>query len=833
LKAPQEPSSLTSDIFKEELMETLFHDLRFGIRRLIKTPGFTVIAVLSLALGIGANTAIFSLVNLILFRPLPVANPQEVVSVSPVGKDGALAAFSYPNYIDFRDRNEVLSGLLASRFVVVSMSRNGNNEKVWGDLVSGNYFDVLGVKPALGRSFLPEEDKTRLSHPVVVISHSLWQRRFGGDPSVIDSDVLINGMKFKVIGVAPAGFKGTEVIYTPEIYAPFATQKWIEPESDYLDKRDESNMFAVGRLKPGVSAAQAEASLNLLAAQLAKDFPNENEGLGIQVIPPGFVVPQFRNTMLGVSAALMGLVALVLLIACANLANLLLARATERGKEIAIRLSIGASRARIVRQLLTESVMLAVAGGLAGVALARWIIDSIMALKPPIAIPITLELHVDWRVLVFSMIVSVITGVLFGLVPALQATKPDLIPALKDAASQSGARRSLLRNGLVVTQIAVSLLLLIAAGLTLRALQQLRVMNPGFNPENVLMMNFDLRLQGYQTDVGAQLRKQLLNRVESLPGAQSASITGFMPLSMNYSGATILIEGRLQERGVNAPSAMQAGVGLKYFETIGTPLVAGRDLTEQDQEGKTRSAVVNETFARKFFPGANPIETALGKQFRTSPEEQPWQIAGVAKDGKYWTIGEDPQAFVWFPIRDHLSYNYLLVRTSAKPETLIGAIRAEFRNLDPNLPVTDVKTLTDHMNLSFFPARAFASLLSAFGLLALTLAAIGIFGVMSYAVSQRTREIGVRMALGAGAKDIFKLVIGRGLSLTLIGVGVGLALAVVGTRFLSSLLYNVSALDPLAFVGVTLLLVAVAFLACYFPARRAMKTDPIVALRHE
>ena len=814
-------------------METLFHDLRFGFRRLIKTPGFAVIAVLSLALGIGANTAIFSLVNLILFRPLPVANPQEVVSVSPVGKDGALAAFSYPNYIDFRDRNEVLSGLLVSRFVVVSMSRNGNNEKVWGNLVSGNYFDVLGVKPALGRSFLPEEDKTRLSHPVVVISHSLWQRRFGGDPSVVSSDVLINGMKFKVIGVAPAGFKGTEVIYTPEIYAPFATQKWIEPESDYLDKRDESNMFAVGRLKPGVSAAQAEASLNLLAAQLAKDFPNENEGLMIQVIPPGFVVPQFRNAMLGVSAALMGLVALVLLIACANLANLLLARATERGKEIAIRLSIGASRARIVRQLLTESVMLAVAGGLAGVALARWIIDSIMALKPPIAIPITLELHVDWRVLVFSMIVSVITGVLFGLVPALHATKPDLIPALKDAASQSGVRRSLLRNGLVVAQIAVSLLLLIAAGLTLRALQRLRVMNPGFNPENVLMMNFDLKLQGYQTDAGAQLRKQLLNRVESLPGAQSASITGFIPLSMSYSGTAILIEGRPQERGVNAPSAMQARVGLKYFETIGTPLVAGRDLTEQDQEGKTRSAVVNETFARKFFPGANPIETALGKQFRTSPEEQPWQIAGVAKDGKYWTIGEDPQAFVWFPIRDQLSYNHLLVRTSAKPETLIGAIRAEFRNLDPNLPVTDVKTLTEHMSLSLFPARAFASLLSAFGLLALTLAAIGIFGVMSYAVSQRTREIGVRMALGAGAKDIFKLIIGRGLSLTLIGVGVGLALAVVGTRFLSSLLYNVSAVDPLAFVGVTLLLVAVAFLACYFPARRAMRTDPMVALRYE
>jgi predicted permease len=814
-------------------METLFQDLRFGFRRLIKRPGFAVIAVLSLALGIGANAAIFSFVNLILFRRLPVADPQKVISVSAVGKDGELSAFSYPNYLDFRDRNEVLSGLIVSRFTYMSLSRNGDNEKVWGNLVSGNYFDVLGVKPALGRTFLPEEDKTRLSHPVVVISYSLWQTRFGGDPSVINSDVLINGRKFKVIGVAPAGFKGTEFVYTAEIYAPFAMQKWIEPESNYMDNRSAGNMFAVGRLKPGVSGEQAEASLNVLAAQLARDFPNDNEGLKIQVAPPGFILPQIRSAMLGVSAALMGLVALVLLIACVNLANLLLARATERGREIAIRLSIGANRARIVRQLLTESVMLAIVGGLVGMALAQWIIDLIMALKPPIDIPLTLELRVDWRVLVFSMIVSIITGVLFGLVPALQATKPDLIPALKDAASQSGVRRSLLRNSLVVAQIAVSLLLLIASGLTLRALQRLRSLNPGFNPENALMMNFDLSLQGYQTDAGAQFRKQLLDRIESLPGVKSASITDFMPLSLGYNGTAILIEGRPQERGVNAPSSMNADVGVKYFETIGTPLLAGRDLNEQDQEGKTRSVVVNETFARKFFPGADPIGNALGKQFRTSPEGKPWQIAGVAKDGKYWTIGEDPQSFVWFPIGNQLAYNYLLVRTSGAPETVIGAILGEFHHLDPNLPITDVKTLTEHMKLALFPARAFASLLSAFGLLALALAAIGIFGVMSYAVSQRTREIGVRMALGAGAMDIFKLVVGRGLMLTSIGVGVGLALALVGTRLISSLLYSVSAIDPLAFAGVTLLLVIVAFLACYFPARRAMKTDPMVALRYE
>ncbi len=367
-------------------METLFQDIRFGVRRIVKTPAFTLIAVLSLALGIGANTAIFSLVNLVLFRPLPVANPDQVVSVAAIGKDGGFSAHSYPNYLDFRDHNEVLSGLLAYRFSAMSLSRNGNNEKVWGYLVSGNYFDALGVKPAVGRGFLPEEDKTRLSHPVAVISHSLWQTRFGGDPSVVDRDALINGRKFKIIGVAPAGFKGTEVIYTPEVYVPFAMQKWIEPENEYLDARNVQNIFLVGRLKPGVTRAQAEASLNLFAAQLAKNYPNENEGLKVEVVAPGFILPQIRNAMLGVSAALMGLVALVLLIACTNLANLLLARATERSREIAIRLSIGASRARLVRQLLTESVLLAAAGGVIGVLACYFPARRAMKTDPMVAL---------------------------------------------------------------------------------------------------------------------------------------------------------------------------------------------------------------------------------------------------------------------------------------------------------------------------------------------------------------------------------------------------------------------------------------------------------------
>lgn len=819
-------------------METLLQDVRFGFRRLLKSPGFSLVAILSLALGIGANTAIFSLVNLVLFRPLPVTNPEQIVAVSASGKDGSFTAHSYPNYIDLRDHSEVMSGLVAYRFSPMSLSRNGNNEKVWGYLVSGNYFDVLGVQPAVGRTFLPEEDKTRLSHPVAIISHSFWQKRFGGDRNVVDSDLLINGKKFKVIGVAPAGFKGTEVIYTPEIFVPFAMQKWIEPENDYMDARGVQNIFVAGRLKPGVTTAQADAALSMQVKRLAEQYPNENEGLVLQATAPGFILPQIRSGMLGVSAALMGLVALVLLIACTNLANLLLARATERSKEIAIRLSIGASRRRIIRQLLTESVLLAVAGGLVGVLLAGWIIDLIIGLKPPIEIPMTIELHVDWRVMIFSIMVSVITGVVFGLVPALQATKTDLVSSLKDVASQSGTRRSWLRSSLVVAQIAVSLLLLVAAGLTLRALQQLRTLNPGFNPENAVMMSFDLSLQGYQTDAGSQLRKQLLARVESLPGVQSASITDFMPLSMNYNGTAVFIEGQPQERGANAPNAMNADVGSKYFESIGTPLLAGRDLTEQDQQGKTRSVVVNETFARRFFsgpnwPGANPNENALGKRFRTSPDREPWQIAGVAKDGKYWTIGEEPKPFIWFPLGNQLAFNTLVVRTNVRPESVIGAIRGEFRNLDSNLPITDVKTLREHMNLSLFPARAVAALLAAFGLLALTLAAIGIYGVMSYSVAQRTREVGIRMALGAQRGDVLRMMLRRGMMLAAIGMGIGLVAAFILTRLLSGLLYGVSATDAVAFAGVSLLLGLVVLMACFIPASKAAKVDPMVALRYE
>jgi predicted permease len=817
-------------------METLFQDLRVSLRRLRKTPGFALIAVLSLALGIGANTAIFSLVNTALLRPLPVEKPGQLVFLNNAAEKGDrnFPTLSYPNYRDFRDRNDVLAGLFAYRIAPVSLSHDGVNERVWGYLATGNYFDVLGVRPALGRLFTPADDKSPGAHPVTVITHNCWQRRFAGDPNVVGKTVIVNGRSFTVIGVAPPGFTGSEIAYTPEMWFPVMMLREIEPGSDWLEDRDTENIFVMGRLKPGVSRAQAESALRAIAAQLARDYPNENEGKTIELSPPGLFGNFMRGNVLTFAGVLMLVVGMVLLLACTNLANLLLARAAERRKEIAIRLALGAGRARLVRQLLTESVLLAIIGGVAGLLLAYWLLDAIMAFRPPMEIPLSTELHIDRRVLGFTAVVSILTGVVFGLLPALQATKPDLVPALKDETSVGGYRRSWLRSALVVLQVTLSLVLLLCAGLVLRGLQRAQYLNPGFVPQNAIEMSFDLSLQGYDDARSREFQRQLLDRVRAMPEVQSAGLADYVPLSLNYSSNSIFVEGREQRRGANVPLAMYAAAGAGFFRALGVRLIEGRDFNEADDETKPRVAIVNQTFARRFWKG----ETALGKRFSfTGPEVPPdsWiEVAGVVQDGKYFSLSEEQQPFVYTALKQSGSNSLnLIVRTGADPKGVIAAIRREIMQLDANLPVYNVKTLTEHMNLPLFPARVAAALLGSFGLLALILAAIGIFGVMSYAVSQRTREIGIRMALGAGAREILKLVVGQGLLLTLIGVVAGLIIAFVGTQLLASLLYGVSAVDPVTFAVVTLLLAAVALLACYIPARRAMRVDPMVALRYE
>ena len=816
-------------------MDTLLKDIRYAIRGLLKRPGFVAIAVITLALGIGANTAIFSLVNTVMLRGLPVDRPNEIVSVAVRGKDDSMSAFSHPNYKDFRDRNDVLSGLLVYRFVPLSLSRGGVNERIWGYEVSGNYFDVLNVKAIKGRTFLPEEDKTPLSHPVVVISYDSWQKRFGGDPELVGRDVLINNHQFRVIGIAPQGFKGTEFVYSPEIWVPVAMMEWAEPGATWIDERNSKNFFGVGRLKPGVDSRQAEASLNLLAQQLAKEYPDANEGQSIKVVPPGFIIPDLRGAVVSFTWIMMAAVGLVLLVTCTNLAGLMLARATDRRREIAIRLAMGANRLRLIRQLLTESILLSIVGGAAGVLLALWILKVLLAFKPPIDFPLALDVNVDWRVLLFSLGVSIVAGAIFGLAPALQATRTNLVGALKDTSAQGGAGKTRLRSVLVVAQIAISLVVLIAAGLVVRTLQQLQTMNPGFDPNNGLTMSFDLGLQGYDEARGQQFYRQLTERVKSLPGIESVTVANYIPLSLNYNSNTVYVEGKSAERGENVPVAMVASTGPDYFKTMATPIVQGREFTEQDGEKAEKVAVVNETFVRRLMPELQSTAEAVGKRFSFAGPSGPFRrIVGVAKDGKYFNIAEEPRPFVWRPLSQSYSSNGILIaRTKGNPDALIASVRSEVQGLDANLPLFDLKTLTDHMKLALFAPKVAATVLGVFGLVALMLSAIGVYGITSYAVAQRTHEIGIRLALGAQLGDVLRLVLKHGLKLTIIGAVIGLLGAYLATRAISSVLYGVSATDPLTFGFVSLLLIGVALVACYVPARRATKVEPLIALRNE
>jgi predicted permease len=812
-------------------MHSLMRDIHYGLRSFLKRPGFTAIAIVTLALGIGANTAIFSLVNTVLLRPLPVPHPEQLVEVYGTLHSGAdYTIQSYPNYKDYRDRNDVFSGLLAYRFAPVSISHENRNERIWGYLVTGNYFEVLGTQPFLGRYFLPEEDKTPGANPVAVISYGCWQKRFASDRGVAGRSLLVNGHLFTIVGVAPKDFKGTEVAYAPEVFVPMMMAHEIEPGSNWLESRSDNNIFVVGRLKPGVTSAQAESELRTITLQLGKEYPGQNEGLGVRLMTPGLFIPDIRNSVIGFSTVLMGVVGLVLLLACVNLANLLLARATERRKELAIRLAVGASRARIVRQLVTESVLLSLAGGLGGLLLAAWINDLVTSIKLPTDFALMFDLHLDWRVLVFALAVSLCTGIVFSLLPALQSSNPELVPALKDEASMAGFRRSRLRNGLVVVQVALSLVLLICAGLVVRSLQAAQRTRPGFTPENAVALSFDLGLQGYTEEKGRAFQRQLIERTQSIPGVRSVALTSVVPLTLDYSSTTIYIEGQSNAVFTDLPLAIPNEITPNYFRTMEISL-RGRDFTERDSKTESRVAIINETFARRLFPG----QEAIGRRFNFSGPDSPlWEVIGVAADGKYNSLGEDPKAAFYRPLlRDYSTNATLVARTTGDSNAALGALRSELQNLDSTLPLYNVETLSEHMAVPLFPFRVAATVLGSFGILAIVLAAIGIYGVMSYVVAGRTREIGVRVALGASRRDVLVLIVRQGMTLAVIGLGIGLLISFGVTQLLAKLLFGVSAADPITFVAVCVLLASVAALACYLPARRATRVDPLVALRYE
>ena len=812
------------------LMERLWQDFRFGIRQLHKSPGFTAVALLSIGLGIGGNAVIFSLLSAILLRPLPISHPEEVFAIHQ-GRQNDPSSFqslSYPNYQDLRDRNQVLSGMAVHRFDPLSLSHNGINERVWGYLVSGNYFEVLGVQPVLGRTFAATEGRALNADPAVVLSYACWQKRFGGASGIVGGALQINGHAFTVIGVAPPGFTGTESVFTPEFWIPSTMQEWIETRSG-LEYRGDGQWWAFGRLKPGVKWEQAQAQLNSVAEALGKQYPDTDQGMALRLTPPGLIAPEIRSAVIAFSAALMLTVLLVLLIACTNLASLLLARATQRQREIAVRMAIGATRARLVWQLLTESLTLSVVGAALGLAMGYALIQVALASLPRIDFALGLDLRLDWRVMTFVAGLAVLTGVGFGLVPALHASKSDVVSALKEDIA-GGRRKAWLRSALVTMQVTLSFVLLITAGLTLRSLQHTEILGPGFNPNNAVTASVDLGLQGYTEEKGEAFYKQLVEKVRALPGVKSAAWIARLPLGLDQNTSDAWPAGQPQPRREDMPSVIYNSVGPDYFAAMAIPIVAGRDFADSDTGKSAKVVIVNETLAQKFWPG----QEAVGKHLHTgNTGTDTVEIVGIAKNGKYFSLAEIPALIVYYPLTQMYSTSAALVaRTEIEPASLISSIRREVQKLDPALPIYEAKTLKEHMYLALFPLHAGAVVAGGFALLAMILAAIGIYGVMAYSVGQRTQEIGIRMALGAGAGDVWTMVLKQGLFITAIGMALGVLCAIGASSVVANLLVGVSATDPLTFLLITLLLSAVAVAACFIPARRATKVDPVLAIRN-
>jgi predicted permease len=816
-------------------MGSLLQDVRYGVRMLLKQPGFALIALMALALGVGANTTIFSFINGLLLRPIAgVREPQRLVAVYTSDYDsGIYGASSYPDYVDFRNQAGAFEALAAYDEVVMSLTGVDEAERLRGAYVTGNYFDVLGVGARVGRTLQPADDMTPGAHPVIAISHSVWQRRFGADPGVVGKALALDGVQYTIVGVTAESFRGLRLGQQPEFWIPMM----MKPPGT-LEKRDNRGMEITGRLKPGVTLEQAQSELTTIAARLAEAYPETNLGTlerpkeprPVTAISESRIEPEARKNIWFVSLLLFAVVGLVLLTACANVANLTLARASARRREIAVRLALGASRWRLMRQLLTESTILALLGGGAGLFIALWVVDLLPSFFPPEAVS-GIDLSLDWRVLAFSFSVSVLTGLLFGLVPALQASRPDLVPALKEDAvgSGSGPRRLSLRNGLVVAQLAMSLVLLIGAGLFLRSLREATAFDPGFTTQNLLLASLETRGAKLSKEQGQAFYQQAMERVGGLPGVSAVSLTRNVPLSGGGSRRIVEIEGYQPQPGESTELNFNV-VGSTYFHTMNIPVVAGRDFNSQDREGSPGVLIINEELAKRYFPGQDPV----GKRMRLDSKQPFAEIVGVVRNAKYRDLREDTLPFIYVPLaQEYRPGMTLLVRTAGHPKTVLSSVRNEIHSLNGDVPIYAVKTMTEQIGDALAPDRMLTALLGVFGGMALLLAATGIYGVMSYMVARRTHEIGIRMALGANRGDILKLIVKQGLKLILIGAALGLALAIALTRVVASLLFNVSTTDSLTFGGISLLLVAVALVACYVPARRAMNVDPMVALRYE
>ncbi len=806
-------------------MDGLRQDLRLALRRLRQNPGFTAVAILTLALGIGANTTIFSALNAILLRPLPVEKPNELVFLN----NRRFPTHSYPNYRDLRDRNEALSGLLAYRITSMSLSHGGRNARAWGYLVTGNYFEILGVQAIRGQMFGPADDLQPGAHPLAVISYGYWQRRFGADPEIAGKKVKINGLDFTIVGVAPAGFTGTEMFYLPEIWAPMMMQPQIEG-GNWLERRATQNAMVLGRLKPGVTRRQAEVSLNAVAAQLGREHPAVNEGLRIALSAPGLAGNFLRGPVVGFAGVLLAVAGLVLLIACANLASLLLARASDRRRETAIRLALGAGRGRLVRQLLTESLVLSLAGGAAGLLLARWLTGLIAAWRPPVDFALTWNLALDAPVLGFAAAVSFLTTLVFGLAPALASTRTGLVPALKNETAAGRLRRWELRDLLVTAQVGLCLILMIGALLVIRSLQNALRADLGFNPRGAVTVSLDLGLEGYDEERGRRFQQRLLEAIAARPGIESAGLISALPLALNSSNNSIYAEGAPVPKASEAPLAAYYEATPNYLRAMQTRLLAGRDFDHRDRRDSRRVAIVNQAFAARLFPGQN----AVGRRFRFGPAGELNEIVGIVEDGKHVSLAEQSRPAVFVSLAQRYSrWITVVARSPLDPGEALRLVRRAVGEIDPHMSLYDSRPLADHLDLPLLPARLAAAALGVFGALAAALASSGVYGVMSYAIARRRREIAIRMALGASPAGVLRLVLARaGVLLgagTLLGAGAALALA----RYFSQILYGVGPRDPATYAFAVVLLALIGLAACAIPARRALGVDPATALREQ
>jgi predicted permease len=834
-------------------MRTLMQDLKFGLRMLVKNPGFTAVAVLTLALGIGANTAIFSLLNVVMLRELPVENPQQLVLLGKGRAGGSMDDFastelySYPFYREMRQKNQVfsdVSAVLSLHFTKMHGAVGGSAdlEPMNVQLVSGSYFSFLGIKPILGCSFTEAEDEPAGGHPVAVLNYAWWDHRFARDPAVVGKTVTLGSAVYTIIGVTPPGFFGTSVGESPDLWIPLSMEKQVSPGWNGLDNVRFQSLYILGRLKKGGEVGQAQANVNLLARQiwqeqagatLTKRQQEDLEHAQIELTSAARGLSRIRYRAAMPLQILMAVVGLVLLIACANIANLLLARATTREREIAVRMSLGAGRARLIRQMLTENLLLALSGGALGFVVAGWAGNGLLAMMPHGAEPLPLDVTPDARVLGFTFIISLATALLCGIAPALRATRIALSPSLKEGRGAiSIASRTPLAKALIVSQVALSLVLLIGAGLFLRTLVNLSNVDAGFNKENVLTFGIDPTAVGYKEDLRlVTLYQQIEQRVSALPGVRADSIS-FFTFDQGEWTDPVSVMGRTPTPEDDM-AATHNVVGAGYFATMGIPLLLGRAFGPQDTGASPKVAVINETFARWYFPGGSPI----GRHFGIGGDpahSNDIEVVGVVKNAKYQDLRERPFPAAYYPYTQHIQYFYdFEVRYTGKPDVIISEVRQAIGQVDHSLPVVYGGTMVEQVNHSLTGQTLIARLSTFFGLLAAFLACIGIYGLMSYAVTRRTNEIGIRMALGAERSGVLWMVMRESLMLVGAGVAIGIPAALAAARLVSSVLYGLKANDPMTIAVSALVMTAVAALAGYLPARRAAKVDPMVALRYE